>query len=80
MLVVPRIIAGGVVFKSQTIFTALKLPDVVVCFAVGCMCVGKILRCFADVSLETAPLDDESISLTSDDGDVSVDDCCLASS
>ena len=41
--------------------------------------VGGILRCFVGVSLGVAPSDDGSISLTSDGGDVSVDDCCFVS-
>ena len=34
---------------------------------------SKILRCFADVSLEVVLSDSDNVSLTSDCGDVSVD-------
>ena len=38
--------------------------------------VGKVLRCPVDVSLDGVSPEDESVSLSSDSCDLTVDDCC----
>ena len=63
----------------KTVFAALQLSHMIVHFAVGLCCmhqdVGKILRGSVDV---VSP-GDESVTLSCDVGDVSVDGCCSPS-
>ena len=67
----------------KTVLAALELSRMIVHFAVGFCCmhqdVGKILRGSVDVSLDVVSSGDESVTLSSDVVDVTVDGCCVSS-
>ena len=67
----------------KPVLAALELSHMIVRFAVGFCCmhqeVSKILRGSVDISLDVVSPGDESVTLSCDVGDVTVDGCCCSS-